>query len=511
MAIVGGGISGLLACKYTLSKGYRPIVFESETNIGGVWSRTIKTTKLQTPKEVYQFSDFPWPASVTDQYPDHQQVLDYLQSYARHFDLIPHIRFSSRVVSIDYEGTSDEVMQTWSLWGGNGEPFAQGKWTITVDDTRNHSTQVYQAEFVILCLGRFSGTPNIPEFPPGKGPQSFDGTVIHSMDYADMDHTSAMEFIRGKRVAIVGLRKSAMDIAMECATVNGVENPCVVVYKTEHWNIPYFPTWILFLYFNRFAELLVHKPGEGFLLSILATILSPVRLAFSKFVESYLRWKLPLAKLGMVPKHHFAEDMDSCLVAVAPDKFYDTIEKGSIILKKSMSIGFCKQGICIDGEVAPIKTDLVIFATGFRGVKKLKDIVLSPTFKACIMGSPTATVPLYRECIHPRIPQLAIIGFSESYSNLYTSELRCRWLAELLDGSFKLPSIKEMEEDISKWDEYMKHYTGKYYRRSCIGTLHIWYNDQLCKDIGWNTKRKHGFLSELFEPYGPVDYRATMQ
>lgn len=111
-----------------------------------------------------------------------------------------------------------------------------------------------------------------------------------------------------------------------------------------------------------------------------------------------------------------------------------------------------------------------------------------------------------RECIHARIPQLAVIGFSESISNLYTSEMRCRWLAELLGGTFKVPSIKEMEKDVKRWDEYAKLYTGKYYRRSCIGALHIWYSDQMCKDIGWNPKRKKGLLAELFEPYGPTDY-----
>lgn len=116
---------------------------------------------------------------------------------------------------------------------------------------------------------------------------------------------------------------------------------------------------------------------------------------------------------------------------------------------------------------------------------------------------------MVREIIHPRIPQLAVIGFSESLSNLYTSELRSRWLAELLDGTMKLPSMKEMENDLTEWDRFKKRYSGKYYRRSCLAALHIWYSDQLCKDMGWNPKRKKGFIAELFEPYGPLDYATS--
>ncbi|KAK4847470.1 hypothetical protein QYF36_002280 [Acer negundo] len=57
-----------------------------------------------------------------------------------------------------------------------------------------------------------------------------------------------------------------------------------------------------------------------------------------------------------------------------------------------------------------------------------------------------------------------------------------------------------------EWDRYMKRYSGRYYQRSCKSALHIWYNDQLCKDMGWNPKRKKGFFAKLFEPYGPLDY-----
>ncbi|KAM5562722.1 putative flavin-containing monooxygenase 1 [Rosa sericea] len=507
VAIIGAGISGLLACKYTLSKGFQPIVFESSSTIGGVWTKTFESTKLQTPKAVYQFSDFPWPSSVTEDFPNQHQVMDYIQSYAQHFNLLRHIKFNTKVCGIEYEGPSEDEMQSWSLWGGTGEPFSsKGKWKVMVEDKQSPSTEVYLVDFVVLCIGRFSGIPNIPKFPPNKGPEEFHGDVIHSMEYASKDYESAAEFVKGKQVTVVGFQKSALDIAMECSNANGVEHPCTVLYKTEHWNVPA-RVPIEYLYLNRFSELLVHKPGEGLLLSLLATILSPLRWAFSKFVESYIDKKLGLSKYGMVPKHSFLQDISSCLISTVPEKFYDRVQEGSILLKKSpKSFSFCREGILVEGENSPVKTDLVILATGFRGDEKLKDIFVSPTFQDYIAGSPKSILPLYRECIHGRIPQLAVIGFSVSISSLHTSEMRCRWLAELFAGTFKVPSIKEMEKDVKQWDEYAKRYSGRYYWRSCIGVLHIWYNDQLCKDMGWNPKRKKGLLAELFEPYGPTDY-----
>ncbi|KVE62254.1 Flavin monooxygenase-like protein, partial [Cynara cardunculus var. scolymus] len=462
VVIIGAGISGLLACKYCLSKGFNPMVFESQSDIGGVWAKTSRTTRLQSFKGSFQFSDFPWPSSVTQDYPTQHQLLNYLRSYATRFDLMNHIQFNSVVKGIEYDGPPTPSRET----------FPQGKWKVTVENSQ--STKVHDADFVILCVGRFKDFPNIPEFAPGAGPEVFRGKMIHSMEYAAMDHQEAEEFIKGKRVVVVGFQKQGLDIAMECSSLNsfvmisGKENPCTILYRNDRWKLPDFSPWgipLSYLYFNRFSELLVHKPGEGFLLGLLATILSPLRWGISKLVETHVKKKSPLAKFDMVPKCSFSKDLRSGLVSTMPEDFFNRVETGSILLKRSPGFSFYKEGILNDGENKPTRADIVILATGFKGIQKLQSIFMSQDLRDFIAPSPDSRVPLYRECIPPRIPQVAIIGFSESISNLFTSEMRCRWVVELLDGTFKLPSIKEMEKDISNWDEYMKQSAGEYHQR----------------------------------------------
>lgn len=506
VGIVGAGVGGLLACRYVWESGFNPLVLEAKHSVGGVWAQTLQTTKLQNFKQEYQFSDFPWPSTVQEDFPDHNQVMEYIESYARHFNLLQFIKFNSTVKSIDYEGASGEEMVSWDLWNGDGDPFgSKGKWNITVEDRQTQLTEVYQVDFVILSVGMFSDLPNFPDFPPDKGPEAFNGKVIHSMEYSAMDDATAAKFIKGKRVAVVGIQKSALDIANECAVANGIDHPCTVIYRTAHWNIPDFFPWgvpIPLLYFHRFAEFMFHKPGEGILLNIIATLLSPLRWIISKFVESYVRWKFPLKKYDMVPDHGFDKDLTACTIAMTPNNFFDRVEEGSIVPKRSTALSFYRNGLILGDENTALDTDIVIFATGFKGDQKLQDIFSSPTFKEHV----EKTVSLYRECIHPRIPQLAVIGYSVTLLNVLTTEMRCRWLAHLLKGTFMLPRIKEMEEDVLRWAKYMKKYSIEYNRRSFLGVLHIWYTDQLCRDMGCNPRRKRSAFAELFEPYGSKDY-----
>lgn len=80
--------------------------------------------------------------------------------------------------------------------------------------------QWHAFEFVVVCTGKYGDVPRIPAFPAKKGPEIFKGKVLHSMDYCKLEKEEASSLLRGKRVAVIGFKKSAIDLALESALAN---------------------------------------------------------------------------------------------------------------------------------------------------------------------------------------------------------------------------------------------------------------------------------------------------
>jgi dimethylaniline monooxygenase (N-oxide forming) len=140
VAVVGAGVSGLAACKHLLERGCMPVVFEADTLLGGVWARTPDCTSLQSEQTMYRYSDFPWPESVTEVFPNQWQVIDYLNAYARHFGVLDCVRFGHRVVGMEYVGVDEGEVVAWEEWAGCGEAFGDGvgEWRLAVADDEGH-------------------------------------------------------------------------------------------------------------------------------------------------------------------------------------------------------------------------------------------------------------------------------------------------------------------------------------------------------------------------------------
>lgn len=223
----------------------------------------------------------------------------------------------------------------------------------------------------------------------------------------------------------------------------------------------------------------------------------------SKIIESYLLWKLPLVKYGLKPDHPFEEDYASCQMAILPDNFFLEADKGKINFKRASNWWFYEGGVEFEDNTK-LEADVVLLATGYDGKKKLRDVMPQPF--SSFLEFPSGMMPLYRGTINPFIPNMAFMGYVESVSNLHTSEIRCKWLARLIGGKFKLPSMEKMMEQITTEMEIMKK-TTRFYKRSCISTFSINHTDEICQEMGWNSWRKNNWLAEAFTPYNSRDYQ----
>ncbi|XVE97792.1 hypothetical protein REPUB_Repub03eG0049400 [Reevesia pubescens] len=145
VGIIGAGISGIAAAKQL--SHHNPIVFEATDSIGGVWKHcSFASTKLQTPRCDFEFSDYPWPQRDNSSFPSYLEILAYLHGYATHFDVLKYIKFNSRVVEIRYIGNHDRETTNLEVAPGPREfgSLLRGHpvWEIAVETNPSKTIEV---------------------------------------------------------------------------------------------------------------------------------------------------------------------------------------------------------------------------------------------------------------------------------------------------------------------------------------------------------------------------------
>ena len=103
VAIIGAGPSGLAAAKSAIECGLKPVVLEKSSQIGGLWKpksgSVWETMHTNISYHTCQFSDFAWKKDVQD-FPNQEEVNEYLDAYAGTFKIPPYIQFNSEVQRI---------------------------------------------------------------------------------------------------------------------------------------------------------------------------------------------------------------------------------------------------------------------------------------------------------------------------------------------------------------------------------------------------------------------------
>ncbi|PFH59707.1 hypothetical protein XA68_11970 [Ophiocordyceps unilateralis] len=210
IVVIGLGPAGLTALKCLRDEGFDVVALERRSEVGGLWSynpdgsytSVIRGTVSNISKFVSGFSDFPipkgkasplscpvlfsTPLTVDIEYPPYlsgAQMAEYMQSYARHFNLEPHMRFNTSVQKVK----RDTTRNAWrvELVGPAGEEVAF---------------------FDKVVFG--TGSERLPIWPSMPGRDEFRGIVIHGQSYR------SPEQFAGKRVMVVGIGNTACDVAL---------------------------------------------------------------------------------------------------------------------------------------------------------------------------------------------------------------------------------------------------------------------------------------------------------
>ncbi|KAG9154987.1 hypothetical protein Leryth_012168 [Lithospermum erythrorhizon] len=198
--IVGAGPSGLAVGACLKEQGTPFVILERADCIASLWQkRTYDRLKLHLPKQFCQLPKLPFPENYPE-YPNKKQFVDYLESYARHFDINP--QYNECVQSAQY----DEACRLWRVN------------TISPDG----SEVEYICQWLIVATGE-NAERVVPEI---DGLQDFQGEIIHACDY------KSGKSYEGKKVLVVGCGNSGMEVSLDLCNHNA--QPSMVVRSAVH-------------------------------------------------------------------------------------------------------------------------------------------------------------------------------------------------------------------------------------------------------------------------------------
>ncbi len=400
VCVIGAGSSGLTACQVLAARGIPFDCFEKGSMIGGNWryendngtSSAYRSLHINSARKLMSYKAFPMPEDYPD-YPSHWQVAKYFDDYAEHFGLREGISFNTEVVSAQPTG---------------------GGWEVTVEDADGkRMTESYRA--VIVANGHH-WKPRWPE-PPFAGADEYEGEQMHVHHYREPD------VLEGKRVLVLGIGNSAVDVAVEASRI---------AEKT-------------FLAMRRGAYVLPKFLGGKPIDEASPPISTYLQMSVRRFFMNRLL-KLTVGEMtdyGLPkPDHKLLEAHPTVSSELLP-----RIGHGDIAVKPNID-RFAGGRTVRFADGSEEETDLVIYCTGYE--------IAFPFLDPAVFAARDNRMPLYKRAVSAENPGLYFVGFVQPLGpTMPLAEAQSEWIADLLTSKAALPSASVMRKEISAYEHWM--------------------------------------------------------
>lgn len=408
VCVIGAGSSGITVCKALKDAGIPFDCYEKGSEVGGNWrfgndngmSNIYKSLHINTHRERMQYEDFPMPKDYPD-FAGHELILKYFIDYVNHFDLRKHIQFKTGVKKVEPIQSEDSII-----------------WKVTTDTKK---TKYYNA--VVVANGHH-WHERWPD-PPIPGTEKFKGKIIHSHKY--VDPKNPINLI-DKKVVIVGMGNSAMDIACELSN-KAVSKKVILSSRRGAWIIP---NYMYGFPVDKFTGLL-HP-------------LTPYPIQRAIFTLAYKIAIGNLENFGLPKPDH---KIGQAHPTISQDLLV-RLGRGDIIYKPIIERYEGSTVYFSDGTKEE-DVDAVIYCTGYDVKFPFFDDELQKKLK--IDGN---FVPLYYRMFTPEFPNLFFVGLVQPLGAIMPiAERQGKWIAKYINNEYALPDKKTMWQWIEEFQKKM--------------------------------------------------------